>query len=407
MKKAAYVGCLTLVGIISTEFGIIGILPQIAKYYNVSIDKAGSLLSVFSLTIAVTGSVITLLTARYNRKKIMLTAMVLFLLSDILSALAPPFEVLLLLRMLPAFLQPTCIAAAIYAAVALGDEKHKNELIGIVIGGIAIATVTTVPLSGFVSAVFAHWRAAYVLQGVISLITILAIYKLLPSVPAPQESIALKKQIAILKDPVFLLSMGFNFCLITAWFCSYAYIADYLQTGLGMNEKQASYLIFLFGVMGVVSNWIARKMMNRKMMPAVIIFSLGTIALPFLLGFQLNSLLTTVIVAVWGFWYAPCVMIGVVYMVSSAPTHSLEFANSLQNSTGNLGVAMGTTVGGWLIVTRDIAAVTWAGALFGLLALLILVVNTYLKRKATAAAGMSLAECRVAKERVDRVRTGN
>ncbi|XJR90438.1 MFS transporter [Elizabethkingia anophelis] len=85
MKKAAYIGCLTLIGIISTEFGVISILPQISEYYNVSIDKAGSLLSIFSITIAITGSIITLLTSGFNRKKIMLIAMILFLVSDILS----------------------------------------------------------------------------------------------------------------------------------------------------------------------------------------------------------------------------------------------------------------------------------------------------------------------------------
>ena len=88
----------------------------------------------------------------------MLIAMILFLVSDILSIMAPPFGVLLVVRMLPAFLQPTCIAAAIYAAVALGDDKYKNELIGIVISGIAIASVVTVPLSGYVSGVFSNGR---------------------------------------------------------------------------------------------------------------------------------------------------------------------------------------------------------------------------------------------------------
>ncbi|ODM53404.1 MFS transporter [Elizabethkingia meningoseptica] len=381
MKKAAYIGCLTLIGIISTEFGVISILPQISEYYGVSIDKAGSLLSVFSMTIAITGSVITLLTAKYDRKKIMLIAMALFLLSDILSVLAPPFGALLIVRMLPAFLQPTCIAAAIYTAVALGEEKQKNELIGIVISGIAIASVVTVPLSGYVSGVFQHWQAAFVLQGIISLLTIVIIYKMLPSVPAPKEVTSLKKQLTILKDPVFLLSMAFNLFLITAWFCTYSYIAEYIQKSLGLDEKKTSYLIFLFGVTGVASNWVARKMLNKKMLLAVVLFSLGTIVLPFLLALNTNTILTTTVIAIWGFWYAPCVMIAVVYMVSNAPSYALEFANSLQNSTGNLGVALGTSLGGWIIVSKGISVTPWIGAGFGLISLLILALNSYLKKK--------------------------
>ncbi|MCL1690974.1 MFS transporter [Elizabethkingia anophelis] len=380
MKKAAYIGCLTLIGIISTEFGVISILPQISEYYNVSIDKAGSLLSIFSITIAITGSIITLLTSGFNRKKIMLIAMILFLVSDILSIMAPPFGVLLVVRMLPAFLQPTCIAAAIYAAVALGDDKYKNELIGIVISGIAIASVVTVPLSGYVSGVFQQWQAAYVLQAIISLITIVIIYKMLPSVPAPKETTSLKKQLIILKDPVFILSMGFNLFLITAWFCTYSYIAEYLQKSLGMDEKTTSYMIFLFGVMGVTSNWVARKMLNKRMMPVVVLFSLGTIVLPLLLNFNTSPILTISIISLWGFWYGPCVMIAVVYMVSNAPSYALEFANSLQNSTGNLGVALGTSVGGWIIVSKGISVTPWIGAGFGIVSLAILAINSYIKK---------------------------
>uniref|UniRef100_UPI00374D7C7A MFS transporter n=1 Tax=Chryseobacterium indologenes TaxID=253 RepID=UPI00374D7C7A len=134
--------------------------------------------------------------------------------------------------------------------------------------------------------------------------------------------------LTILKDPVFLLSMAFNLFLITAWFCTYSYIAEYIQKSLGLDEKKTSYLIFLFGVTGVASNWVARKMLNKKILLAVVLFSLGTIVLPFLLALNTNTILTTTVIAIWGFWYAPCVMIAVVYMVSNAPSYALEFANT-------------------------------------------------------------------------------
>ncbi len=62
MKKYAYIGCLGFIAVITTEFGVIGILPQIAEHYNISIDKAGYLLSAFALIIALTGPFMTLLT---------------------------------------------------------------------------------------------------------------------------------------------------------------------------------------------------------------------------------------------------------------------------------------------------------------------------------------------------------
>lgn len=73
-------------------------------------------------------------------------------------------------------------------------------------------------------------------------------------------------------------------------------------------------------------------------------------------------------------------MIAVVYMVSNAPSYALEFANSLQNSTGNLGVALGTSIGGWIIVSKGISVTPWIGAAFGIISLLILAINSYLKK---------------------------
>ncbi len=117
------------------------------------------------------------------------------------------------------------------------------------------------------------------------------------------------------------------------------------------------------------------------MMPAVVLFSLGTIILPLLLNFNTSPILTISIISLWGFWYGPCVMIAVVYMVSNAPSYALEFANSLQNSTGNLGVALGTSVGGWIIVSKGISVTPWIGAGFGIVSLAILAINSYLKKE--------------------------
>ena len=82
IKKIAYAGCLGVVSIISTEFGIIGILPQVASHYNIGIDTAGLLLSAFALTIFLIGPFLVLLTSGIDRKKMMLWAISLFLISN-------------------------------------------------------------------------------------------------------------------------------------------------------------------------------------------------------------------------------------------------------------------------------------------------------------------------------------
>ena len=98
MKKSIYVMALGAFGIITTEFGVIGILPAIAKAFSISIDTAGWLLSGFALTIALTGPFTTLLTAKINRKVMMCLVLAIFVLSNLLSAVAPNFTVLMIAR---------------------------------------------------------------------------------------------------------------------------------------------------------------------------------------------------------------------------------------------------------------------------------------------------------------------
>ena len=126
MKKYAYVGCLGFIGVITTEFGVIGILPQIADYYKISIDIAGYLLSAFALIIALTGPFMTLLASGFDRKKIMLTAISIFVLTGLVSSFSPPFWLLMPVRILPAFLQPVYIATALSVAVSGADKKMKT-----------------------------------------------------------------------------------------------------------------------------------------------------------------------------------------------------------------------------------------------------------------------------------------
>ncbi|RAJ37014.1 MFS transporter [Pedobacter cryoconitis] len=114
-KKTAYIGCLGMIGIISTEFGVIGVLPQLAEHYQITIDKAGILLSAFALVIALTGPFMTLMASGFDRKKIMVAAIAIFLVTGIVSSFAPPFWLLLTVRILPAFLQPVYISTAIAA----------------------------------------------------------------------------------------------------------------------------------------------------------------------------------------------------------------------------------------------------------------------------------------------------
>jgi predicted MFS family arabinose efflux permease len=379
MKKVAYIGCLGMIGVITTEFGIIGILPQVAEHYHISIEKAGILLSAFATVIALTGPFMTLLSSGFNRKKVMLTAISIFLITGIVSAFAPPFWLLLLVRILPAFLQPVYIAVAIATATSGLNDKIKNEMMGIVLGGIAITMVTTVPLATWLASRF-DWQASFLMQALVTMIALITIWKGLPSMPVKEKK-SYGSQLKILKDWPFIISTAMNFFMIAAWFSTYSYFADYVSKTKNMTGDMVSYMLLLFGITGVFSNWLSGKMLGKSIPITTALFLSGTVIIPFALYLSEGSTPATVaVIAIWGFFYAPCFLNASAYMISAAP-NAPEFANSLATSFGNLGVAVGTTVSGWFIIYNGVAIAPWIGAAFGIAALVMIGIRSLLEKK--------------------------
>lgn len=278
LKKIAYAGCLGVVGIISTEFGIIGVLPQVASHYTIGIDHAGILLSAFALTIFLIGLFLVLLTSGINRKKMMLWAISLFLLSNIVSAFAPPFWLLVLFRIIPAILQPVFFSAAVGTIIRSATKSEQHKLMGIIIGGIALAQVTIIPLTTYVSSLYG-WQSSFMIQGVISLVALTGILIFIPNMPV-KEKLSYGSQLLILKRPRFIISIIFNVFLISAWFSTYSYFADYLGKAKMMTGQEISYMLLLFGIMGVIANWVSGKLLSKNIVGTIAFFLLGTIFCP-------------------------------------------------------------------------------------------------------------------------------
>ncbi|WP_116790387.1 MFS transporter [Flavobacterium psychrotrophum] len=378
-KTTAYIGCLGVIGIISTEFGLIGILPQIADYYNIDIGTAGYLLSIFALSIALTGPFTVLYASKFDKKKIMMCALGLFLISNFFSIFSPPYWLLMILRILPTILHPAFFSMAIAAATKDTSPQMQMRLTSIIIGGIALAQVTLIPFTTFIASIYT-WQLSYIIQGLVILITLVIMYKFLPPMPN-KEVKSFKNQLSIFTRPKFIAGTAVNLFLITAWFSSYSYFADYLSKAKGLSAQNVSYMLLLFGITGVISNFLAGRLLGKYMILTSVFFISGTFLVPFAFQYTSGSLLSVaMVVGFWGIMYGPCFLIGVGHMVSAAPD-AKEFANSLQTSFGNLGVSLGTATGGWFINKYGISITPWVGIGFGVLAIIMIFWRAWLDRR--------------------------
>ncbi len=147
-----------------------------------------------------------------------------------------------------------------------------------------------------------------------------------------------------------------------------------------------SLMLLLFGVVGVLSMRVAGKMLNRSVPRTTAFYLSGTIAVPILLYIAgSNFWATLAVIIIWGFLYAPCFLNASSYMISVS-SGNLEFANSLATSFGNLGVFLGTTLGGWMIVYKGVQYTPLISILFGTLALTMMGVRQLLENRKTAVA---------------------
>ena len=353
-------------GIITTEFGVIGILPAIAKAFSISIDTAGWLLSGFALTIALTGPFTTLLTAKINRKVMMCLVLAIFVLSNLLSAVAPNFTVLMIARILPAFLHPVFWAVATVAASKQADPKDAPKAVSVVLAGLSIATVLGVPITTYAADLF-NWKASFILSGIINLIAFTALLLFVPSMPV-KEHTSSSEQLKVLKKGQLWVNLFATMVMIAGMFSSYGYLAEYLGKVTKMGGGAISIMLLLFGGAGIAGNWLTGIALSKNVLVTTRIFMLSLILIH-LLAYSFGGLFVpmAVIISVWGFIHTGGFLIGQTRSTSEAP-EAPELAASLMVSFGNAGVTLGTLLGGIVITQFSVHEIVWMSMLLLLVA---------------------------------------
>ncbi|GAA0557698.1 MFS transporter [Chitinophaga japonensis] len=364
-----YIAAFGIFGIITTEFGVIGILPQLARYYHISIEAAGMLISIFALIIALCGPWVTLLLSGFDRKKLMLLTLAVFILSNALSAVAGAFPLQLLARALPAFLHPVYFATAIGVAVSTAAKGEEHRAVAVIFGGVSLATVIGVPFATWMASLYG-WQASFIVAGIVNVLALLSVWTGVPPMPVT-EKVSYGQQLRILTRPSFLLAALSVVLLLAAMFAMYSYFADYMEKVYGLSGAEVSTMLMLFGVAGVAGNWLAGRLLGKSVW-RTLQGCLLALALVYILLYLSGSYsaYTIALIAVWGLVHTACFVVSQTWIREAAPGAE-DFANSLGVSFGNLGLTIGTTLSGWVIAQAGIAQTPWASMALVLAALLV------------------------------------
>ncbi|PZP50672.1 MAG: MFS transporter [Pseudopedobacter saltans] len=374
MNKTIYALALGVFGVITTEFGVIGILPVLAKHFNVSIDTAGWLLSGFALTVALCGPFVTSLTKYINRKTMLLAVLATFILSNLASALAPNFTVLLISRILPAIFYPAFWAIALTLAMKQVLDKDAPKAISIVMTGLSVATVLGVPITTYFADLF-NWKASFYTAGAVNLVAFLILLFAVPSTPVERTKSA-SQDISILKEPFVWVNYFYILLMIAGMFATYSFLADYFTQITKMDGKEVSLMLLFFGGAGIIGNWLMGKIISKNVHHGFRYFPIALILVEVLAYFLGGYFMPMVaIIILWGFIHTAGFLVGNTRGVHGVPKASLEFSNSFLPSFFNLGITIGTMVSGFVIRHSNIHQVIWVSISFLGAAFLLSLVN--------------------------------
>ncbi len=363
MNKTIYALALGVFGVITTEFGVIGILPVLAKQFKVSIDTAGWLLSGFALTVALSGPFVTALTKSINRKTMLLFVLVTFILSNILSAFATNFTLLLISRILPAVFYPAFWAIALTLAMKQVAPENAPKAISVVMTGLSVATVLGVPITTYFADLF-NWKASFYVAGVVNVVAFLVLLFTVPSTPVDKEKSG-SNDLHILRQPLVWFNYLYILLLISGMFATYSYLADYFTQITHMNGKQVSLMLLIFGSAGIIGNWLIGKIVSKNVLHGFRYFPIALILVEILVYiFGGYFIPMAAIIILWGFVHTGGFLIGNTRGVYRIPQESLEFTNSFLPSFFNLGITFGTMISGFVIRHSDVRQVIWVSIAF-------------------------------------------
>ena len=364
-------------GIGLTEFGIMGLLPEVAADFGVTEAQAGYLISGYALAVAVGAILLTVATARLDRKRVLLALMVLFIVGNMLSAIAPTYSLMMLGRVVAALCHGAFFGIGAVVAADLVPAGRKAAAIAFMFAGLTAANVLGVPLGTFLGQA-TGWRSTFWAITVIGVVALIGIALLVPSIEAAQGSKGVLDEFRIFRSPQVWASMAITVLGYGGMFGAFSYIAFTLTGVSGFAASTVPWLLVLFGVGLFVGNIVGGRAADRNLGATLLtlLASLAVILAVFSVtaGNQVATIVALLVMGGVGFATVPGLQMRIMNHAGDAPT----LASGANIAAFNVGNAFGAWIGGITIAAGlGYRSPLWAGALVTLSGLAVLLVAGY------------------------------
>lgn len=373
----------------TTEFVIMGLLPDVARDLSVSIPSAGLLVSGYALGVAAGAPLLAVLTSKLPRKAALQALMLVFIVGNILCALAGDYRMLMIARVVTSFAHGSFFGIGAVVAASLVPREKQASAIALMFTGLTLANVLGVPFGTFVGQAWG-WRLTFWIVAALGVLSWAGIAALVPN-RHDSGPVGLASEVRVLKEPQVWLALSMTILGFGGVFVVFTYIAPILEQISGFSPRAVTLILVLFGAGLTIGNVVGGKLADRALMRSLMGI-LVTLALVMAVFAKTSHLpvAAAVTVFVWGvaaFATVPPLQMRVVEKASHAP----HLASTLNIGAFNVGNALGAWLGGAALTHgAKLDALPWVAVAVTLAALIVTALAAYLDgRRAHAAAAVA------------------
>ncbi|BDC37108.1 MFS transporter [Paraburkholderia terrae] len=331
----------------TTEFVIMGLLPDVARDLAVSLPSAGLLVSGYALGVAVGAPLLAVVTSKMPRKLALQLLMGVFIVGNVLCAIASDYSVLMIARVVTSFAHGSFFGIGAVVAASLVPQEKRASAIALMFTGLTLANVLGVPFGTFIGQQFG-WRVAFWIVAAFGVLSLAGVTALVPNRHDTGPA-SLGHEVRVLKDPQVWIALTMTVLGFGGVFVVFTYIAPILEQVSGFTPHGVTLILVLFGVGLTVGNTIGGKLADRSLMPSLmgILIALAVVMAVFAHTSH-SQIAAAVTVFIWGiaaFATVPPLQMRVVEKAKAAP----NLASTLNIGAFNVGNAGGAWLGGLAI----------------------------------------------------------
>jgi multidrug resistance protein len=345
------------------SFVVAGVLSQVSASLGVSVALAGQMVTLYALSYAVLSPVIAAAAAHWPRKRLLLGGLIVFVIGNVITAVAPSIGLVLASRVLAGVGAAMFVPTATATGASLAPPEQRARALAIVIAGLSSATALGAPLGTFIGGLL-DWRATMWFVAIVGAAAAIGIARRLPEIPAA-GAVSLAQRLQPLRDPRALLTLMTTLLVYGGVFVVYTYIGPTFDRATGGDPRVLAGLLLLWGVAATAGNLAAGRLTDRFGGRRIIVITIAILALDMaVLPWTSASLATAVpALVVWGLCGWGLIVPQQHRLIGITPA-AAPLLLGLNATALNIGVSLSGIVGGAALAHIDRHALGWVSAAF-------------------------------------------